>query len=89
MTADQMRRHISMAYPGDRWKDKVERMSDEQVIAIYYSMLSRKGTVGAEVFDRKTNIKKSLVGTPEHGNYIYEPTYTYDGEQLSFNDLVL
>lgn len=37
-----MRSFIGKAYPGDGWLSKVKRMPDNQIIAIYYNLLSRK-----------------------------------------------
>lgn len=37
MTVDQMRYDISKIYPGVKWKRKVDKMSDNQVIAVYYN----------------------------------------------------
>ena len=39
MTIDQMRTHITEKYKGDGWANRVKRMSDRQVCAIYYRML--------------------------------------------------
>lgn len=30
-----MREHVEKAYPGDKWKEKVRRMSDNQILAIF------------------------------------------------------
>lgn len=38
MDVRNMRDYILKMYPGDRWKDKVARMADSQVMAIYFSM---------------------------------------------------
>lgn len=40
MTVGEMRRAISKAYDGKKWKDRVRKMTDEQVTAIYYKMTS-------------------------------------------------
>lgn len=37
MTVDQMRKAIIKVYPNDTWRRKVNRMYDNQVIAIYHS----------------------------------------------------
>lgn len=55
MTVDQMRNAISGLYRGLGWKDKVARMHDDQVMAIYYTSCER----GA--FD-KPSAMKSLDG---------------------------
>jgi len=41
MTVEQMRNAISDLYPGWAWKQKVARMYDDQVIAIYRSCQER------------------------------------------------
>ena len=41
MTVQNMRDKLSQAYNGaSKWVNKVKRMSDQQVIAIYYRMLN-------------------------------------------------
>lgn len=42
MSVEQMRDALMKAYPGQRWSDKVKKMSDNQVIAVYYRMLNAK-----------------------------------------------
>lgn len=39
MTNDQMREKVEAAYDGDKWKQKVRRMPDDQIVAIYYRFL--------------------------------------------------
>lgn len=39
MTVEQMRRAVRMVYLSDKWFNKVAKMSDNQVIAIYNKML--------------------------------------------------
>ena len=41
MTVEQMREAITNAYTGLGWKDRVARMEDDQVIAIYHSCEER------------------------------------------------
>ena len=36
MTIDQMRDEILEAYPGPRWREKVAKMDDDQVMALYF-----------------------------------------------------
>ena len=36
MTVDQMRKEIRKAYSGERWQLKIDKMLDDQIIAIYY-----------------------------------------------------
>jgi hypothetical protein len=37
-----MRIEITRVYPGEKWKKKVMRMTDNQVIAIYFGFLKNK-----------------------------------------------
>jgi hypothetical protein len=39
MTTIQMRERVKTAYPGPHWKRKVNKMTDEQIIAIYYNLI--------------------------------------------------
>ncbi len=39
MTTIQMRERVKVTYPGSHWKRKVNKMTDEQIIAIYYSLI--------------------------------------------------
>lgn len=41
MTIEQMRAYILKAYEGDKWKHRVSKMADSQIIAVYYSILNR------------------------------------------------
>lgn len=36
MSVDQMREVITKVYPAERWQKKVAKMSEEQVMAIYF-----------------------------------------------------
>lgn len=36
-----MRRLVTSAYPSPRWAEKVKKMLDDQIIALYYSLLQR------------------------------------------------
>ncbi|NLV66791.1 MAG: hypothetical protein GXY14_03850 [Spirochaetes bacterium] len=42
MDIGNIRDFVAAGYRGDKWKNKVNRMSDQQVIAIYHSMQRRK-----------------------------------------------
>ena len=44
MNVTQMRARVAKCYPGPRWANKVQRMNDDQVIAIFYR-LSKKGMI--------------------------------------------
>ena len=40
MTNADMLGWVKSAYPSDTWK-KVDKMSDEQIVAVYYSLVQR------------------------------------------------
>jgi hypothetical protein len=43
MSIEQMRKAIEKVYPGDKWKKRVDKMSPNQILAVYNRMLdSRK-----------------------------------------------
>ena len=35
MTVEQMRAEVAKLYPGEKWKERVAKMSDGQILAIY------------------------------------------------------
>ena len=39
MTTNQMREMVKSAYPGPNWKSKVNKMKDDQIIALYHSLI--------------------------------------------------
>ena len=41
MEAYQMRDWVKSAYPGAGWKAKVDKMTDEQIVAVYYSLVKQ------------------------------------------------
>lgn len=41
MSVEQMRSEIAKAYQGDDWAKKVKKMTDAQVIAVYYRLLDQ------------------------------------------------
>lgn len=42
MNLHEMRNFISKAYPGQAWKNRVKKMGESQVIAIYYNLINRE-----------------------------------------------
>lgn len=42
MSVQQMRDALKKVYPGPRWSAKVDKMSDNQVIAVYNRLLNNK-----------------------------------------------
>lgn len=38
---NDMREIVRNEYPGQKWKDKVDKMSDSQVIALYYQFINK------------------------------------------------
>ena len=47
MNINTMRDWVKSAYPGYNWKTKVDNMTDEQVISIYYCLIKAKKIKGA------------------------------------------
>lgn len=47
MEAYIMRDWVKSAYPGPGWKEKVDKMSDSQIIALYYSLIKQGKIKGA------------------------------------------
>lgn len=41
MSPEQKRAAITRVYPGDTWQERVEKMSDSQVSAIYLRLLDK------------------------------------------------
>ncbi len=41
MTIEQMKMRIFEVYPGPAWKAKVQEMANDQIIALYYSLVKR------------------------------------------------
>ena len=41
LTTVNMRGWVRSAYPGPNWKKKVDKMSDDQIIALYYSLVKQ------------------------------------------------
>lgn len=41
MSGYQMRMVVMNAYSGEKWRQKVAKMTDEQVVAVYYSLLKQ------------------------------------------------
>lgn len=69
MTVREMRHYISKVYPGERWKKKVAKMPDDQVMAVYFNFEERK------MFDKK--IEKPKKVEPKWKPFV--------GEQLKFD----
>lgn len=78
-----MRQRVADAYDGLSWKEKVERMPDYQVVAIYYKFLKdgkfdekkpRRSDVGSQV--------KSVWAVEEPSLPVEEPS-----QQLTFDDI--
>lgn len=79
MTINQMREAVAQAYSGRKWKTKVARMDDGQILAIYQDF-QRKGK-----FDICHNQKPPLRPEKEKPREInhYE---AYSGKQISIFD---
>jgi len=63
MNLHEMRNFISNAYPGQKWKNRVKKMGENQIIAIYYSMIKRQNSLSQK--DTHINLDKTTVGKDE------------------------
>ena len=54
MTIEKMRGEIRLAYPGVAWTARVDRMSDEQVCAVYHR-LATTGKLEEAYEERRRN----------------------------------
>ena len=70
MTVNQMVAKIISVYPNEAWRRKVNRMNDDQIIAIYFNFLE------TGKFDKKPAKK------PKTDNNTFGKVT--EGEQLSF-----
>ena len=46
MTIEQMRAEVAKLYPGASWQERVARMPDGQILAIYQRQILNKGKRG-------------------------------------------
>lgn len=73
MKIDQMRNEIKEVYPNKTWSNKVDRMLDDQVLAVYYSFL-KDGRLGP----RELKVRNITQEYSEKHNL-----------QLTFDDLLI
>ena len=73
---EDMRAYISDVYKGERWKRKVARMRDSQVMAIYFSFMDR--------ITKTKRPKTVVVGELQPWQKANEDIY--QGEQIGFDD---
>ena len=48
MTIEQMREEVMAWYPSDKWREKVSKMPDRQIIALFYKRLEASRMKGDE-----------------------------------------
>lgn len=96
MTVEEMRYAISKVYPGDTWRNRVAKMSDNQVVALYYKFLE-----GGKFDDFGRKVRKTVLPVIEtsndsnrmtRGNVVLpDSDYSYDvivaSEQITIADL--
>ena len=85
MTVEYMRDAIAGVYSGNKWKKKVAKMDDNQVIAVYHSFLN------SGKFDEKSTKKqpkKRNANEVNKENRRKENAYrAYVGKQLTIDDI--
>lgn len=85
----QMRNYIAAEYNSVSWKDKVQKMSENQVMGVYYSFLRRKEKRKHEgtkpLFDAKTNVSKPVNENKQMN--MFDPNYKPETKgSFSFDD---
>ena len=65
MNLHEMRNFISKAYPGHKWKNRVKKMGEDQIIAIYYSMINRHNPL----LQKDTHIGLDEAAVGKDGSY--------------------
>lgn len=78
MIVDNMRAAIMDVYPGGKWRRKVEKMYDDQVIAVYNKFLNNGTFEKKEIPIREKNTKPQR--GPRAKSVVFEE---YHGEQTS------
>lgn len=74
-----MRRVVLAAYPGPKWKKRVEKMQDSQLIAVYYNIMNKEVSASS---DEKHPI---IIMPRNHGrSIVYQMIEEY--KQLSMFD---
>lgn len=71
MTVEQMKRAIKIVYRSDKWWNKVDKMTDNQVIAVYNRMLEAGKIIGdGEVVGNDRTANRIYVNEKSHGKYV-------------------
>lgn len=79
MTVHEMRREISEVYPGEGWKNKVSKMPEDQVMAVYFNFLE-KGRFSK--VDKKQQQEENNKASVKATGALFTP---YVGTQLKFD----
>lgn len=96
MTVEEMRYAISKVYPGDKWRNKVAKMPDNQIVALYCKFLE-----GGKFNDFGRKVRKTVLPVIEtsndsnrmtRGNVVLpDPDYSLElaimSEQITFGEL--
>ncbi len=80
MTINEMRERIAAVYSGHKWKVKVQRMDEGQVIAVFNDFLARGK------FDRPANQKVPQRPPKKEKPRARTPYEQYSGKQISIFD---
>lgn len=73
--ADRAREIVRDAYKGDKWKKKVDKMSDRQVYAIFFSMSERNEKKRKE---RVRTMSENVKSIREHHPELIDPDKVYE-----------
>lgn len=76
-----MKDYVIKAYPGDRWKLRVQQMENRQIAAIYHNLIERN-----RFKDRKAKSSRPLSLLPKdpYGNYEQMTIFDYMNNKGEF-----
>ena len=91
MDIRSMRLYVSRAYIGEGWKAKVRKMSDEQIVAIYYRMVAEKEQHRARALNeaRRRQTERSYADEePLYPKVVAPPEPSTDVPQITFEEIL-
>ena len=83
MDIEMMRNVIGRVYPGDSWRDKVSKMSDEQVTAIYLKFVKQSKIAAVMPNDFTIPYIEEFIRLCEQTDAIKQAGYE-EGDELIF-----
>lgn len=81
VSIEMMEDYVIKAYPGDRWKLRVQQMESRQVAAIYHNLINRKKVNKRKV---KRSHSLSLLPVDPYSNYEQMTIFDYMNNKGEF-----